>query len=58
MDVSDPGYVGSTAAYENGDGTGLTASPQPSAVHAWVIIIGALALLWLLGGVVFRSVRM
>jgi len=26
--------------------------------HTWVIIAGALALLWLLGGVAFRTIRM
>ena len=26
--------------------------------HTWVIIVGALALLWLLGGTVFRTIRM
>lgn len=26
--------------------------------HTWVIIIGALALLWLLGGGLFKSIRM
>lgn len=30
---------------------------QPSATHAWLIIIVALGILWLLGGVVFRRVR-
>lgn len=26
--------------------------------HTWLIIVGALALLWLLGGGLFRSIRM
>jgi hypothetical protein len=26
--------------------------------HTWIIIVAALALLWLLGGGVFRSIRM
>jgi len=26
--------------------------------HTWLIIVGALALLWLLGGGVFKSIRM
>lgn len=55
---SPDSYVGSSAAYENGDGTGSDAKPQPSMTHAWVIIVGALAVLWLLGGVMFRTVRM
>lgn len=51
-------YVGTSAAYENGDGTGSGAKAVPSMTHAWVIIVGALVVLWLLGGVAFRSVRM
>ena len=30
----------------------------PTVGHTWAIVIIALALLWLLGGVAFRSVRM
>lgn len=43
----------------------LTGNPIPQATvgqvtvgHTWVIIAGALVLLWILGGVVFRSIRM
>lgn len=30
----------------------------PTVGHTWLIVIIALGLLWLLGGVAFRSVRM
>jgi amino acid transporter len=50
------GYAtGSTQEYDEGN-TAKTAVPTVG--HTWVIIIGALALLWLFGGIVFRSVRM
>jgi hypothetical protein len=44
---------GTTQEFQNGT-VGL---PTPSAAHAWLIIIVALGILWLLGGVVFRRVR-
>ena len=51
-------YVGSTAAYEDGNGTGQSmGTPAPSMFHAWLIVVGSLILLWVLGGVVFKSVR-
>lgn len=51
-------YVGSSTAYEDGNGTGQTVgSPSPSMFHAWLIVVGSLVLLWVLGGVVFKSVR-
>ena len=46
--------VGSTQAYESGSGT----IAAPTMIHTWCIVIGALVILWLLGGVAFRSVRM
>jgi hypothetical protein len=49
-------YVGTTAAYENGDGTGLTASTGPSMLHAWIIIVGSLGILWFLAMGPFRGV--
>lgn len=61
MGVFDTGpgsYDGTTAAYENGDGTGTTTRPDTSLTYAWVIIVGALVALWLLGGVAFRTIRM
>lgn len=57
MANSNPSYVGTTAAYENGDGTGNTNEPTASKAHAWLIVVGALALLWFLGGVVFPNHR-
>jgi hypothetical protein len=30
---------------------------EPTLIHTWLIIIGALTLLWLLGGIAFRTVR-
>lgn len=51
-------YAGSTAAYDNGDGTGVSTTAVPSMTHAWFIIVGALGALWFLGGVVFKNVRM
>jgi amino acid transporter len=47
--------VGSTAAYDDGN---AKAAVTPTVGHTWIIIVGALAALWLLGGVAFRSVRM
>lgn len=47
--------VGSTAAYDDGN---AQAAATPTVGHTWLIIIGALAILWILGAVAFRSVRM
>lgn len=47
-------YTGTTAAFQEGSAVD---SKEPSATHAWLIIVGAVALMWLLGGVVFRRVR-
>jgi len=47
--------VGSTAAYDDGN---AQAAADPTVGHTWVIIVGALGILWLLGGVAFKSVRM
>jgi amino acid transporter len=47
--------VGSTSAYDDGN---AKAAVTPTVGHTWVIIVGALAILWVLGGFVFRSVRM
>lgn len=47
--------VGSTAAYDDGN---AQAAVTPTVGHTWVIIVGALALLWVLGAGVFRTVRM
>ncbi len=58
FNTDDSSQVGTTAAFENGDGTGATAKAAPSMTHAWLIVIGALLALWLLGGVAFRTVRM
>lgn len=55
--ATNPSYGGTTAAYENGDGNGMGDDPTASSAHAWFIIIGALALLWFLGGVAFKTVR-
>jgi hypothetical protein len=30
----------------------------PTVLHTWLIVVGALLLLWLLGGYVFKSIRM
>lgn len=50
------GYeTGSTAEYDQGN-AGKVA--EPTVGHTWLIIVGALAILWLLGGVAFRGVRM
>lgn len=43
---------GTTAEFQND-----TVANAPSAAHAWLIIIVSLGILWLLGGVVFRRVR-
>lgn len=54
----DSTYTGSTAAYEDGNGTGLApASGTPSLTHAWFIVVGSLVILWVLGRFVFRTVR-
>ena len=47
--------VGSTAAYDDGN---AKAAASPTVGHTWIIIVGALAILWVLGGVAFKSVRM
>ena len=47
--------TGSTAAYDDGNATGPA---NPTVGHTWVIIVGALAILWALGAFAFRSVRM
>lgn len=47
--------VGSTAAYDDGN---AQAAVAPTVGHTWIIIVGALAILWILGGFVFKSVRM
>lgn len=44
---------GTTQAFQQDD----TVANAPSAGHAWLIIIVSLGILWLLGGVVFRRVR-
>lgn len=59
------GDTGSADTGINLDGH-LTGNPIPQAGisanvtvgHTWLIIVGAVALLWLLGGTVFKSVRM
>jgi hypothetical protein len=33
-------------------------SARVTGVHSWLIVVVALALLWLLGGGIFRSIRM
>ena len=47
--------VGSTAAYDDGN---AQAAATPTVGHTWLIIMVALAVLWVLGAVAFRSVRM
>lgn len=50
------GYeTGSTTEYDQGN-AGTTANPTVG--HTWIIIVGAVVILWLLGGVAFRNVRM
>lgn len=36
----------------------VSASANVTIAHTWVIIVLALALLWLLGGVAFKGIRM
>lgn len=36
----------------------VSGSASVTVGHTWIIIVGALALLWLLGAGVFRSIRM
>ena len=53
-------YVGSTQAYSDGQGNGMNPNgddASPSMFHAWLIVVGSLVLLWILGGIVFRTVR-
>jgi hypothetical protein len=46
-------------AHATGNGTPAAAvSANVTVGHTWVIIVGALALLWLFGGGVFKSIRM
>ena len=41
------------------DGNPLSViNDNPSAVHTMLIIFGALAILWLFGGVLFKKIRM
>ncbi len=41
-----------------GGGKPADATAPVTVGHTWVIIVGALALLWILGGTVFRTIRM
>lgn len=52
MSMTPP--AGSTAAFDSSNTTKTPA--QPTVGHTWIIIIGALVLLWILG-IVFRRVR-
>lgn len=47
-------FTGTTAAFQEG---ATVQTQEPSAMHAWLIIVGAVAVMWLLGGIVFRRVR-
>lgn len=50
------GYTtGSTADHD--DQNNAASQAVPTTGHTWIIIVGALLLLWLLGGLMFRSVR-
>jgi hypothetical protein len=52
-----PNYAGSTAAFEDGNGDGTTAAPTgPSMLHAWLIVVGSLGILWFLARGPFRNV--
>jgi len=53
--MDDAYRTGSTAAYDDGN---AQAKAGPTVGHTWVIIVGALAILWVLGAFAFRSVRM
>jgi len=53
------GQVGANLdAHATGNPVAVGGSGSVTVGHTWLIVIGALALLWLLGGVVFKSVRM
>ena len=57
--VQSSGDTGSGAVGVTMNGAPVTAPVAPVTVgHTWVIIVGAIALLWLLGGFAFKSIRM
>lgn len=46
-------------AHVSGNGTPQgTATANVTVGHTWLIIIGALGLLWIMGGGIFKSIRM
>ena len=53
--MDDAARVGSTAAYDDGHSQ---ATAVPTVGHTWLIIVGALAILWVLGAFAFKTVRM
>lgn len=48
--------IATGTTYESEGGTMQTTDATMG--HTWVIIVGALVLLWVLGGIAFRTVRM
>ena len=54
--MTSANYAGSTAAYEDGNGDGTTPPTGPSMLHAWLIIVGSLGILWFLAMGPFRRV--
>lgn len=46
------------SAHVTGNPIAAGASGQVTVGHTWFIIVGAIIILWLLGGGVFRNIRM
>lgn len=56
MAMASDNYAGSTAAFEDGNGSGQNTPATPSLLHAWLIVVGSLALLWFLALGPFKRV--
>lgn len=57
---NDSGSAGGpdVSAHITGDPFSVSVGASPTSGHTWLIVIGALFLLWLLGGFFFKSIRM
>lgn len=46
------------SSHITGDPFSVQVGATATSGHTWIIVVGALVLLWLLGGFFFRSIRM